>query len=752
MPKIVSAGNQWKSIEVPGEFACDTNLTFLSTFEELIPSEADQLLNKNNEPLEQNEETAVSPEEVEEIDSESGTNVVSANANSHPDSIQILDNVEAGSLKKNVKKKKKGLISRAGKTRIKSKKNEVQLSDGITSAQSDGNKKKMRKNTQPPIENCRIEDEPSQASDLESTDLAVTTPVERVDLSAWEEFGLSDEIMKALNDLGEIFRHAFEIIPNYVQKTILSIKDIRESDFSFTEPTEIQKLVFPSAIRDKLDIIGAAETGSGKTLAYVIPLIMRLLDEDKKEGNEGGEKPISERHLRALILAPTRELVIQIRKHIVALIKYTKFKVTSIVGGLSQQKQERILKYRPEIIVATPGRFWALLSASDGAGSGNYLGDWQHLSCLVIDETDRMIEKGHFEELQFILDSIKSNGNAKRQTLVFSATLTFVHPAPKRIDAHQITTQEKIDHLIEIVGLRKERRVFDITRSFGTAESLVETRMNCSNLLEKDTSVVYLLTRYPGRTLIFMNSVDASRRFFGILTKLQFKPAPMMLHAKMIQKQRLKNLEKFAEVPNSILLATDVAARGLDICGVEHVIHYQVPKTAELYVHRSGRTARALNRGITVLMVDLQDTQFYRRICRNLNREQELPLYPIDSVELFNALQERIKYASDVESCEHRIKKIVSRENWFEKTAREADLLLDSRDREKESVSEDLVELRREKKAAEGNLRCALSIALPRFEHVQVQKAHDALSSFEESAEKEQLTRKQQRTLVKFQD
>ncbi|VDN43553.1 unnamed protein product [Gongylonema pulchrum] len=126
----------------------------------------------------------------------------------------------------------------------------------------------------------------------------------------------------------------------------------------------------------------------------------------------------------------------------------------------------------------------------------------------------------------------------------------------------------------------------------------------------------------------------------------------------MIQKKRLNNLEKFADEENSVLIATDVAARGLDIRNVQHVIHYQVPKTAELYIHRCGRTARATKTGLALLLVDPQDVQYYQRICRNLSRENELPIFPVDSPELYNVLKGRVEVATAVESVEHRLKKV----------------------------------------------------------------------------------------------
>ncbi|EFO18351.2 hypothetical protein LOAG_10144 [Loa loa] len=491
----------------------------------------------------------------------------------------------------------------------------------------------------------------------------------------------------------------------YISNTVL--KAI--ADMGFTEPMEIQRLVIPSAIRDRFDIIGAAETGSGKTLAFGVPVVERLL-----ANQSFAESSEQKKSIRALILAPTRELVMQIRNHIHALLKYTSFKVASIVGGLSLQKQERILKYVPEIVIATPGRLLALMTSAE---ADSCLSDWSNLQCLVVDETDRMIEKGHFEDLQHILDIIRKNTSKKLQTFVFSATLTYTHPVLNKrsdVSATKMSADEKISRLIEITGIRKEKhKIIDITGERGTAKAVVEARINCNNLLEKDTSLIYLLNRYAGRTLVFTNSVDASRRLHGILKQLEHKPVPLMLHAKMMQKKRLKNLEKFAIEENSVLLATDVAARGLDIRDVQHVIHYQVPKTAELYIHRCGRTARATKEGLAVLLIDSQDVPYYQRICRNLSREKEFPIFPLDSPELYGVLKNRVEVATAVEALDHRMKKMHSKQTWFEKAAASADLDLDISGYKKDATAEMIEDLRKQKKALLTQLNRLLSQSLP---------------------------------------
>ncbi|KAH7684635.1 DEAD box protein/DEAH protein box helicase, partial [Aphelenchoides avenae] len=246
-----------------------------------------------------------------------------------------------------------------------------------------------------------------------------------------------------------------------------------------------------------------------------------------------------------------------------------------------QQKQERLLQGRPHIVVATPGRLWALM---ESAPTDHTLGDLSALKLFVVDEIDRMVERGHFDELEMIIRRVKDLDNTKCQTLVFSATLTFVHTQYTRKNGQKgvvLTPEDKLKRLVQAAGIRKERKVIDISQKTTVPTTLVEKRMNCADLLQKDATVYYLLKRYPGRTLIFTNSIDAARRLRGILVKLQLEPPAQILHARMIEKKRLKNLERFTESENSVLISTDVAARGLDIKGVKNVVHYQVPKTAE---------------------------------------------------------------------------------------------------------------------------------------------------------------------------
>ncbi|KAL5017190.1 hypothetical protein ScPMuIL_006779 [Solemya velum] len=530
------------------------------------------------------------------------------------------------------------------------------------------------------------------------------------------------------------------------------LKALQEQGFS--SPTPIQGIALPHAIRDRLDIVGAAETGSGKTLAFGIPLIHKILDykqkhrleqplhsddgkegeeesdvaldiedsdddddddEEEEEGSDDGEKMMEEEldgsdvdnppddedcfyiqesaeeepgsmsndvtsnqiELRtgplALILQPTRELAIQCVKHLQAAAKYTDMKIISIVGGMAVQKQQRILRQKPEIIVATPGRLWELVEQNDP-----YLNHLDEVLSLVVDEADRMVEKGHFEELTKLLEIMNSNYEArkKRQTFLFSATLTMTLPGPQRTlskKKNKLSTNNKLALLMKNIGMKEHAKVIDLTQKTGTVDTLTETRINCS-LEDKDLYLYYFLSRYPGRTLVFTNSKDCIRRISSIFTLL--KCDPLSLHSDMHQKQRLKNLEKFTASEKALLFASDVAARGLDIPNVQHVIHYQIPHTVETYVHRSGRTARASKAGLSVVLIGPDDMRNYKKIMNTLNRNEDLPGFPVES-DFLPTLKAHLTLAKEIDTKEYRFNKKKHQNDWFLKAAREMDMELD---------------------------------------------------------------------------
>ncbi|KAF6026531.1 hypothetical protein EB796_015158 [Bugula neritina] len=470
-------------------------------------------------------------------------------------------------------------------------------------------------------------------------------------------------------------------------------------ELNFLTPTLIQGLTLPSAIRDRLDILGAAETGSGKTLAFGIPVIDKILKLKQAEDSV-------ESRVYALVLTPTRELCVQVKQHLAAAAKYTQLNVVSIFGGLSSQKQVRLLKSRPEIVVATPGRLWDIMNGEEEIEE--FLSTIVECPLLVIDEADKMVEKGHFEELTKILNLMKNDeeSSKRRQCFVFSATLTYVHLAPDRLKVSKkkkrkksvkISKESKLNELIETVGILKRPKVIDVTVKSQTASSLVESCIFCTQS-EKDLYLYYFLKNHEGRTLIFTNSIDCIRRLLSVFSLL--KKTLLPLHASMHQKQRLKNLERFTQSETGILLATDVAARGLDIPNVQHVIHYQVPRTAESYVHRSGRTARALKDGLSVVFVDEKDIQGYKKILKSLHKDDALSPFPVVQEDL-KQLKPIVSLAQRIDTTTHRTEKARRHDDWFVKMAKDADLDISDGERSDENSNEQLRKNAKERRQLE---------------------------------------------------
>ncbi|KAI8323217.1 P-loop containing nucleoside triphosphate hydrolase protein [Martensiomyces pterosporus] len=461
-----------------------------------------------------------------------------------------------------------------------------------------------------------------------------------VDVSAWENYGVHPLILRALKHRG------------------------------FSVPTEIQSKTLTKALSGR-DIIGAAETGSGKTLAFGIPMLQHIA---KHRGKWTGPT--------GLILTPTRELAIQVKDHVKAMARFVRARVVAIVGGMSQAKQERLLTTSPDIIVATPGRFWDLVSSND-----TYLNYIRSISFLAIDEADRMLEPGHFMELKYIFKAIneaalkpQQKRSKPRQTFVFSATLL----KDMQFNARRVSEKAKkmnkgkpkpgsMEDLIERVNFQDKSPAFvDVTQPDATARTLVEARIDClAN--EKDFYLYYFLVRYPARTLVFVNSIDSIRRMVPILRLLNVNV--FGLHAQMEQRQRLKNVDRFRDTENAVLVASDVAARGLDIPKVEYVIHYQLPRSGDLYVHRSGRTARARHEGLAIMLVSPEERKSYYKMCAVLNKD--LTLFPVD-LDLLGRLKSRVDLARQIDLKEHKLNKLTHERNWFKKNAEELDIELDS--------------------------------------------------------------------------
>ncbi|KAJ3354206.1 ATP-dependent RNA helicase ddx24 [Allomyces javanicus] len=453
------------------------------------------------------------------------------------------------------------------------------------------------------------------------------------------------------------------------------------ADLGFTEPTAIQAQTLPAALMKRQNVVGAAETGSGKTLAFGLPILDYLASSD-----------VVIKHPVGLVLSPTRELAMQISDHLRAVIKpfsyshkLNRVNIITLVGGFSEEKQRRLIASSPHIIVATPGRLWDLLES--GQLDGDHV---RNVPFFVLDEADKMLEKGKFKELENLIGMMTKEESTtewqsnfkvlpsavkvqksprKRQMFVFSATLPTTGPSYS-FRGKEIT----LKLLLKKLNLKTFETV-DVTGSNKTTSNLIEAKIDCVPE-EKDIHLYYLLTRYPGRTLVFVNSIASIRRLVPLLSLLRLPVYP--LHAQMQQRQRMKNLERFAANENGILIASDVASRGLDIKNIEHVIHYQVPMTSDLYVHRSGRTARANASGLSIVLVAPKELPAYRKICDQLDKTS-LKEFPIEH-QYMREFRKRFNLARRIESAEHTVAKKSHDDSWLKRAAEALEVDLDAND------------------------------------------------------------------------
>ena len=320
----------------------------------------------------------------------------------------------------------------------------------------------------------------------------------------------------------------------------------------FTTPTLIQAKTIPFALLGK-DVVGGAVTGSGKTAAFIVPILERLLYRPKKVSTS-----------RVLVLCPTRELAIQCHQVAVKLAAYTDIRFALAIGGLNLKTQEAELRARPDVIIATPGRFIDHMRNTAGVAVDT-------IEILVMDEADRMLEDGFADELNEIISHIPRS----RQTMLFSATMT-----------------DSVDQLIRLSLNRPVRLMIDNKNSTVTTliQEFVRIRPQREHL--RLAMLVELCRNvYRTRTIIFFRSKQLAHRVRILFGLLNLKAAE--LHGSLSQEQRVKSVELFRTSAVDFLLATDLASRGLDIKNVSTVINYESPQSHAIYLHRVGRTARA---------------------------------------------------------------------------------------------------------------------------------------------------------------
>ncbi len=350
------------------------------------------------------------------------------------------------------------------------------------------------------------------------------------------------------------------------------LKAVQEAGYA--EPTPIQAAAIPLVLAGH-DLIGIAQTGTGKTAAFVLPILTRI-------AATLGKGP---RGTRALIVAPTRELVVQIEENVRAYAKHLPLRIATVFGGVGERPQIEALRSGVDLVIATPGRLIDLIRHADFRG----------LSVLVLDEADRMLDMGFLPPIRQIVRSLP----VKRQTLLFSATLS------KEIEAltHEfLNTPKKVE----------------IGRRSNPAETVTQFVYEVPKHLKPSLLTHLLNDASWNMVLVFTRTKHGADRIARKLESCKITSAT--LHSNRSQNQRLRALKEFKAGTVRVLVATDIAARGIDVDGISHVVNYDFPMHCEDYVHRIGRTGRAQAVGDAISFVTSEDHAALRTLERFIGR------------------------------------------------------------------------------------------------------------------------------------
>ncbi len=353
------------------------------------------------------------------------------------------------------------------------------------------------------------------------------------------------------------------------------LKAVQEA--GYTEPTPIQSAAIPQILAGH-DLIGIAQTGTGKTAAFVLPILAKLV------GTTPHDRP---RAIRALILAPTRELAVQIEENVRAYARHLPIRAATIYGGVSERPQIQALRGGVDLLVATPGRLLDLMDRR--------LCDFSGLTFLVLDEAERMLDMGFLPDIRRIVRALPQ----RRQTLLFSATLSQ--------DIEAVTRE----------FLRAPKTV-QIGRRANPAETVTQLAYEVPQHLK--SSLLLHLLREPGlnMVLVFSRMKHGADRIARGLEGKGIRTAT--LHSNRSQNQRLRALKDFKSGAVRVLVATDIAARGIDVDGISHVVNYDFPMHPEDYVHRIGRTGRGHAVGDAISFVTPEDHSALRSLERFIGR------------------------------------------------------------------------------------------------------------------------------------
>lgn len=518
------------------------------------------------------------------------------------------------------------------------------------------------------------------------------------------------------------------------------------------------------------------------------------------------------RLMHTLIVSPTRELALQIKEAFDALTKYCPHvSVGCIVGGMAQEKQQRVLNRHPHVLVCTPGRLWDLVETNEGCYLGHSIS--RRLHYVVLDEADKLLQSGRFEQLKGMLERIhcetlpagfvqdREEGaevgeldleagrwDEERQEFVpftkeekattarktedghrssdepdgDEKTKEAAHKAKDRprpipmpaspADSHRVityvtsatlslqTNYERRDYKSDKKVIRTSNadvlgkvlqqleikpsnaNVFTLSSQADVAAKINETFLRCPER-SKDLYLYYFLRTYrDDRTIVFVNAISMLRRLVKVLEALGI--AVVGLHASMQQRQRLKFIESFKAGSAKVLVATDIASRGLDIDGLKYVLHYQVPRTTEAYIHRCGRTARCGGTGLSLLLVDATEYVSFRKLMASLGRkETDMDTFALQPT-VVHQLHAHLRIALQIDRLQKEVDKSKAADRWVDRMNAAAELETD------DMKSEETAEVNREKAKAIKALKRELELLQKKFTG-----AHGGKGAFRTSAQ-----------------
>ncbi|MGF9696058.1 DEAD/DEAH box helicase [Paenibacillus sp. MABNR03] len=403
---------------------------------------------------------------------------------------------------------------------------------------------------------------------------------------------------------------------------------------NYTSPTPIQEQAIPAVLAGR-DLLGCAQTGTGKTAAFSVPIIQLL--SEKASGPKPG------RRIRSLILTPTRELAIQISDNIKTYSRYTDIRCSAIVGGVSQKVQERALNQGADIIIATPGRLIDLVNQKRI--------DLSFIEILVLDEADRMLDMGFIHDVKRIISKMPS----KKQTLFFSATMP---PEITKMVKTLLVDPVKVE--ITPVSSTVDR----IEQSVYLLEN--GKKQNMLNHILQDKSIV--------SALVFTRTKRGADRVTRELSKVNV--TAQAIHGNKSQTDRQKALNNFKSGVTRVLVATDIAARGIDVEELSHVINFNLPNIPETYVHRIGRTGRAGHSGMAISFCEKEELPFLKDIEKVIKKsipEVKGHPYPMASAPVFAKIEAKAKARKPAANKPAKSKANPARKpksEWFTKTGK----------------------------------------------------------------------------------